>query len=378
MVQIETMPALERAARDRRGARRRLDLHRTGGPLRVDGTSGRHRPRRRAGRRCATPRASARRSASPWASSAPIPTSSRSTSSTATTGSPSAPTWAFMLGRGQEWLAKATGLAPPRPRQARSVLMASSFRCVLDVRASLGECPVWSARDKALYWVDINAPSLNRFDPGDRPATASMPMPESIGCFALRTSGGLRRRAAQRHLARARRRHARPPHRRRRPTIPRIIASTTAAATRPGRFFVGYMNEKRDAPSAALMRLDADGSMTRGARATSRSATASRGVPTAARCITPTRRRTTCARSTTTSRPARRRNARVFARWHGETDRPDGGAVDSEGNYWTRVLPRRQGRADLAARRARSPNIRCPRCARRCARSAAPTCARST
>jgi sugar lactone lactonase YvrE len=29
-----------------------------------------------------------------------------------------------------------------------------------------------------------------------------------------------------------------------------------------GRFYVGYMNEKRDAPSAALMRIDAAGSMT--------------------------------------------------------------------------------------------------------------------
>ena len=26
---------------------------------------------------------------------------------------------------------------------------------------------------------------------------------------------------------------------------------------------------------------------------------------------------------------------RVFAQWNGETDRPDGGAVDSAGNYWT-------------------------------------------
>jgi sugar lactone lactonase YvrE len=26
---------------------------------------------------------------------------------------------------------------------------------------------------------------------------------------------------------------------------------------------------------------------------------------------------------------------RVFAQWTGETDRPDGGAVDSAGNYWT-------------------------------------------
>ena len=39
---------------------------------------------------------------------------------------------------------------------------------------------------------------------------------------------------------------------------------------------------------------------------------------------------------------------RVFAQWHGETDRPDGGTVDSAGNYWTAFYPRRQGAADRA------------------------------
>ena len=43
--------------------------------------------------------------------------------------------------------------------------MESPFECVLDSRASLGECPVWSIDEQVLYWVDINAPSLNRFDP---------------------------------------------------------------------------------------------------------------------------------------------------------------------------------------------------------------------
>ena len=43
--------------------------------------------------------------------------------------------------------------------------MESRFACMLDVKASLGECPVWSVDEQALYWVDINAPSLNRFDP---------------------------------------------------------------------------------------------------------------------------------------------------------------------------------------------------------------------
>ncbi len=55
----------------------------------------------------------------------------------------------------------------------------------------------------------------------------------------------------------------------------------------------------------------------------------------AARCTTPTRRRSPSARSTTTARPARPSRPRVFAQWHGDTDRPDGGAVDSAGNYWS-------------------------------------------
>jgi aldose 1-epimerase len=42
---------------------------------------------------------------------------------------------------------------------------AAPFRCALDARASLGECPVWSVAEQVLYWVDINAPALNRFDP---------------------------------------------------------------------------------------------------------------------------------------------------------------------------------------------------------------------
>src|SRR5260370_2497080 len=37
--------------------------------------------------------------------------------------------------------------------------------CVLDVKAPLGECPVWCERRQALYWIDIYDGKLNRFDP---------------------------------------------------------------------------------------------------------------------------------------------------------------------------------------------------------------------
>src|SRR3954449_1378215 len=61
--------------------------------------------------------------------------------------------------------------------------------CVLDARAELGECPVWSAEEQALYWVDIRAPALHRLDP-ESGAGRSWPMPSRIGSFGLRESGG--------------------------------------------------------------------------------------------------------------------------------------------------------------------------------------------
>ena len=43
--------------------------------------------------------------------------------------------------------------------------MKPSVECVLDIKAKLGECPVWCPSTGSLYWIDIQAPSLNRFDP---------------------------------------------------------------------------------------------------------------------------------------------------------------------------------------------------------------------
>lgn len=53
----------------------------------------------------------------------------------------------------------------------------------------LGEGPVWSVSRQALYWVDIERPSLQRFDPASNVHNI-WPMPSRIGSFALRQSGG--------------------------------------------------------------------------------------------------------------------------------------------------------------------------------------------
>lgn len=62
--------------------------------------------------------------------------------------------------------------------------------CVLDIKATLGECPIWHPPEKKLYWIDINAHTLNRFDPASG-GNEVCQLPEQIGSFALRRQGGL-------------------------------------------------------------------------------------------------------------------------------------------------------------------------------------------
>jgi sugar lactone lactonase YvrE len=210
--------------------------------------------------------------------------------------------------------------------------MASPFVCVLDSKSSLGECPVWSAHERVLYWVDINAPSLNRFDPATG-GNVAMPMPESIGSFALRAGGGFM--VALRGgiwLARADGKLERkildapydPAHHR----------FNDGRCDPQGRFFAGTMNERRDAYSAELLRIDADCTMT----PILKDLMISNGLAwspdgrTMYHADTPTHIVRAFDYDAATGTPSQ---PRVFAQWDGETDRPDGGAVDSAGNYWT-------------------------------------------
>ena len=38
-------------------------------------------------------------------------------------------------------------------------------RHALDIKASLGEGPLWSEEQQALFWLEIHDATLNRFDP---------------------------------------------------------------------------------------------------------------------------------------------------------------------------------------------------------------------
>jgi len=64
----------------------------------------------------------------------------------------------------------------------------SDVRCLWEAAAILGEGPLWSAREGALYWVDIKAPALHRYRPSDGDKT-SWVMPERIGWVIERANG---------------------------------------------------------------------------------------------------------------------------------------------------------------------------------------------
>lgn len=205
-------------------------------------------------------------------------------------------------------------------------------RCVLDARASLGECPVWSAAERVLYWVDINAPSLNRFDPATG-SNRAMPMPSSIGSFGLRRDGGFV--VALRdgiHLAEAdgtlARRIAPAPY------DPAHHRFNDGRCDPQGRFFVGSMNERRDAATAALYRLDPDGRLTEvfGGLTISNGLAWSPDGATMYHAETTTRTIAAYAFDARTGTPS---SPRVLKRFDAAGDRPDGGAVDREGCYWT-------------------------------------------
>jgi sugar lactone lactonase YvrE len=68
--------------------------------------------------------------------------------------------------------------------------MTIDVECVLDARAELGESTLWDPSQGVLWWIDIWARLIHRFDPAtgqDRVWQA----PQYLGCLGLRQRGGL-------------------------------------------------------------------------------------------------------------------------------------------------------------------------------------------
>lgn len=72
-------------------------------------------------------------------------------------------------------------MAPPTEANQR-------VRCIADVRANVGEGPVWVEREAALYWVDNKGRKIFRLDEGGDVRTFETPF--EICCIAPKTSVG--------------------------------------------------------------------------------------------------------------------------------------------------------------------------------------------
>jgi sugar lactone lactonase YvrE len=208
-----------------------------------------------------------------------------------------------------------------------------AIRCVLDARAQLGECPVWSADEQALYWVDILAPALHRFNPASG-ATRTWIMPEAIGSFGLCERGGA-------VLALASGFHRFDLESGALQAIAKVDAGQPATrfndgkVSPDGRFWAGTMDQELlSRPIGALYRLDPDGRCER----VLDGLIVSNGLAWTAdgRTMLHSDSKSQIVHAydydRTLGRVSRRR---ILARPDEATGRPDGGATDALGYYWS-------------------------------------------
>ena len=138
--------------------------------------------------------------------------------------------------------------------------MAAEVQCVVEIRSELGEGPVWSEAEQALYWLDCLKPAVYRYDPASgENRTLDLPLDSAIGALAFRRGGGyvLALESGIKVLdagAKTARLLCHPEKGREENRY------NDGKPDRAGRFFVGSLNKADRDPTGALYRVDPDGS----------------------------------------------------------------------------------------------------------------------
>ncbi len=202
---------------------------------------------------------------------------------------------------------------------------------VLACQNRLGEGPIWSIEEQALYWVDIVAPAIHRYQPANG-AHDNWPMPEHVGSISMRAAGGL--------VAALRSGFGLFD-----PTTGMVDMINHAEADkldnrfndgrcdREGRFFAGSLTYSEDQPEGSLWRLDVDHE----AKPVLNGITVSNGLcwsPDGSLMYfvdTPTREIQCFDYDQATGTPE---NPRVLVRTDPNGGWPDGSITDSEGCLW--------------------------------------------
>lgn len=208
------------------------------------------------------------------------------------------------------------------------------FTCIVDARAQLGECPLWSARKSALYWVDIKGRALHRFCTLDHEHTVAATH-EEIGCIAFDDRGGFIA-GGRRGVWRLDERGAVLKRLASNPEDVQTSRFNDGRADPAGRFLLGTIDEPKNGSRAHLYRFDARGLVPLvGGLLTSNGLAFSPDGRWLYHSDTPT---FTIYRYGYDAKQGELSERRVFARLNptaSDRGRPDGAAVDSEGCYWT-------------------------------------------
>jgi D-xylonolactonase len=133
------------------------------------------------------------------------------------------------------------------------------MKCIADVRATLGEGPIWVAREQALYWIDIPERKLFRWSDAEGDATCALPAnlcslaPRAAGGFIGAGYEGFLSISPELELTQL----GNPE-----PDLPRNRFND-GKVDRQGRFWAGTMDRKEEDASGSLYRLDPDLSWTK-------------------------------------------------------------------------------------------------------------------
>ena len=205
----------------------------------------------------------------------------------------------------------------------------------LAAKANLAECPRWDEKKQKLYWVDINRFQLHCFDPATG-ENEFLTFEEEIGCFSLRDQGGFVLAMRNGFF-----------------TIDGWNTKTTkicdpeagleknrfndGRCDAKGRFIAGSYYPPKDHDGANLWMLDEE----RNARLlfdqmlTANGAAFSPDNQTFYFADTPKHQLYHCSYDLETGSVGEKK---VFHEWPKGNGRPDGGAVDSEGYYWSALF----------------------------------------
>ncbi|SFU22696.1 SMP-30/gluconolactonase/LRE family protein [Mesorhizobium sp. YR577] len=208
----------------------------------------------------------------------------------------------------------------------------SHIECVVQNHDQLGETPLWCERTQKIWWVDIEQPRLQSFDPATGTHQA-VEMPGTyLGSQALTVSGS-RMVAIDLEL--------------------QLFDTETATATSfaiveqgvdnrlndgrvdpRGRLWIGTMDNQLHRPNGGLYRVDPDGTATRMAGDIIVSNGIAFSPDGTTLYFTDTRRHVSWAFDLDLDDGAIT-NRRVFADYSATGDRPDGACIDVDGCLWT-------------------------------------------